>query len=95
LARDPPPPDGITLPLFFLMLGAVMLMTVAIDPTGALIAPEVVAQGRQREVVTSLAVGSGLIGFGGFLLFVAYKRAGKRPLRWVCRRCGALVNIGS
>ena len=94
LTSDPPPPEGITLPLFFLMLGTVMVMTVAIDPTGALIAPEVAAQGAHREVAASLVVGSGLLGFGGFLMFLAYKRAGKRPIRWICRRCGALGDAG-
>jgi hypothetical protein len=90
---DPPPPMTTTLALFFLIMGSVMIVTVAVDPAGALIDPALAQGGKSRDVLSSLSLGSGLLSFGGVLLIFTLKRAGRGAIRWICRRCGGLFRV--
>jgi hypothetical protein len=88
---DPPPPMTTPFALFFLILGSVMLVTVAIDPTGALIDPSATGNAPGgRDMLSSLSTGTGLVAFGGVILVLILKRASKGATRWICRRCGTL-----
>jgi hypothetical protein len=83
-----------TLALFFLMMGSVVLVTVAVDPAGALVDPTVAREtGKSRDVLSSISIGGGLLSFGALLLIFTLKRAGPRAVRWICRRCGNLFRV--
>jgi hypothetical protein len=87
---DPPPPMASPFALFFLILGTVMVVTVAVDPSGALIDP---ASGKGRDILSSLSVGTGLLSAGALLMILTIKRADRGAIRWICRRCGGLFRI--
>ncbi|MFN0074324.1 MAG: hypothetical protein ACKVVP_22820 [Chloroflexota bacterium] len=74
-----------TFALFFLMIGVIIMTTVAIDPTGAAfeVAPE-------RDLLPTLSLGSGFLAFGAALMAITLKQSGRGAIRWVCQRCGAL-----
>ena len=91
---DPPPPMTTSLALFFLILGSVMVVTVTVDPAGALIDPSVKQEsGKERDILLSLSLGTGLLCFGALLLTFTLKRAGRGAVRWICRRCGGLFRV--
>ena len=82
-----------TLALFFLIMGTVMIVTVVVDPAGALIDPSLTQEGgKSRDILSSLSLGSGLLSFGGVLLIFTLKRS-RGAIRWICRRCGGLFRL--
>lgn len=93
---DPPPPMTSGLALFFLIIGSLMVATITTDPSWTLVEPASVFEaGKERDVLSGLSVAGGLIAFGAGLLILTLKRAGRRAIRWICRRCGGLFRIDS
>lgn len=88
---DPPPPMSTPFALFFLIIGALMLTTIMVDPQGEALlssAPHSTLSPLDHSGAASMA--TGFIAFGGVLLALTLKRGGKGTVRWICRRCGAI-----
>ena len=93
---DPPPPMTSGLALFFLIIGTLMVATITTDPSWTAVEPTSVFKGGNgRNLLAPLSVAGGLLAFGGTLLILTLRRAGRRAIRWICRRCGGLFRIDS
>jgi hypothetical protein len=84
------------LALFFLIIGSLMVATIATDQSSTAVAPAFAFERENgRNVLTSLGVAGGLLAFGAILLILTLKRTGRRAIRWICRRCGGLFRMES
>jgi hypothetical protein len=93
---DPPPPMTSGLALFFLIIGGLMVATIITDPSWTTLEPASMFEaGDGHNLLAPLSVAGGLLAFGATLLTLTLRRAGRRAIRWICRRCGGLFRIDS